>query len=249
MRALEGRQTLFLARQRRAHPLAYGLVGLALSWAFASVGCLYDSKHRCGERQVYLENVDLCACAEGYGLIDGVCQKCAEHERALAALGCTCEVGYARDSATGSCVKADIGKPCTSDTDCGGGDLTCHFPTSTDGYCTQTGCAQSSDCGATDYQCNRDGPVTFCQRPPTGMRSPCASDADCAGFEANHCEVINRKFCIVGGCASNPNICPPDEICCDILASRRSVCVATEALINGSCPGGGSIVPRTGGAQ
>jgi hypothetical protein len=237
-------QAFPVPNRRLVRRLACGILAMALTGALASAGCLYDPKDRCGDRQIYQPDIDFCACADGYGLIDGVCQKCGEHEHGVRMSGCVCEEGYARASASEPCTKIDIGKFCATDEDCGGGKLSCHVVNSQDGYCTETGCATSSDCTVPIYQCNRDQTVTYCQRPPTGLLNPCASDADCAGFEADYCEVIDNKFCIVGNCAPNPAICQPDDVCCNIIAGGISVCIPASAVPNGNCPGGGTIVPR-----
>ena len=52
----------------------------------------------------------------------------------------------------------------------------------------------------------------------TGEDRPCASDADCAGFEATFCDIFVTGTCLVRGCSVAPNSCSVGRECCDLSA-------------------------------
>jgi hypothetical protein len=72
----------------------------------------------------------------------------------------------------------------------------------------------------------------------------CASDADCAQYDARHCEIYLLKTCLVKDCAAEAVSCYAGSVCCDYSRAflPLSVCLQVENLENGACPVGGAIV-------
>jgi hypothetical protein len=71
---------------------------------------------------------------------------------------------------------------------------------------------------------------------PTGEGQPCASEADCAGFEASFCEIYVSRTCLVSGCSLSPDSCPAGEECCDVtavgLVGLPTLCLAAGLCAN-----------------
>ncbi|HEX2679105.1 MAG TPA: hypothetical protein VHM19_20790, partial [Polyangiales bacterium] len=107
-------------------------------------------------------------------------------------------------------------------------------------------CKSSADCDTTvDYACNDRVSPSFCERPPRGLGTSCASDADCAGFTASYCEALSSHVCLVNECKADPDRCHGDWACCDIALLGGSICVPPSEVMNGMCPAGGTLIPRT----
>jgi len=220
----------------RLVPVAF-LLGLGTSGA----GCLYDSDDRCGENQ-RLDGKQ-CVCEDGYGRGGDGCVQCAETEDGNPVGPCQCKVGLIRLAEGGDCVEA-AGKECELDADCPEGEFgTCHVEGDT-GYCTSVDCAaEAGDCPG-DFACNDRVETPFCERPPTGLGTSCSEQEDCEGFEASYCETLSEKVCLMAGCADDPSICHGDWVCCDIGLIGASLCIPPSELDGGSCPVGGTLVPR-----
>jgi hypothetical protein len=67
---------------------------------------------------------------------------------------------------------------------------------------------------------------------PTGVGKPCASDADCAGLDADYCELFVSKTCLVKNCTVTPDSCYQGSECCSFagvagLETVPNICLAT----------------------
>jgi hypothetical protein len=188
-------------------------VGRYVSWVVCLAACVYDPEAPCGESHQLDAKGQHCICAEGMGNDGGGgCRPCTSDEVWTA----------------GVCIVAtDAGRDCDpANPDCPS-PLTCHEPV---GYCTMTDCGE---CPAGFY-CDTSTTPSYCQRPPTGQAAPCSSAADCAGFEATYCEMIQGHVCLVQGCTLSPNDCFYGWSCCDLtLLIGVTLCVP-----DGECPTG-----------
>lgn len=206
-------------------------VGLVL--ALVPVGCLYDSKHRCGNNQHEIE-YDRCVCDDGFIADKYGCHACGDKEE-VKQNACVCVEGYGRTSTDGPCepLPETQGIAC-NDTDmpCPAGEFElCHIDSGAEGYCTNS-CKSDDDC-VNDYRCHDLGADSFCRRQATGHGDECASDDDCAGKEADYCEVIQSHLCLVRCSAGNTAGCFEGESCCD-FAIFNPICVpTTECMKNG----------------
>jgi hypothetical protein len=196
-------------------------------------GCIYDDDERCGPHMVVSE-VDACVCEAGYVLVGKECITCPEHERAQGG-GCVCEDGYERLGEDAACtVLPDSG----AGADCA--DAACTDPVfsycaeapNADRYCTSRGCVTTADCPDT-YACAKSAQGSFCQRTPRGMTSPCESDDDCAGYEANFCETLLSHSCLVQGCSLSQNDCFEGWECCDVTSYGMPIPIC---IPEGNCP-------------
>lgn len=209
--------------------------------------CLVDLDARCGEHQHYDSAQGVCLCDADAELVGNACVLCAEHEVGSPD-GCVCVDGYVRPTATDGCqALAGLGEDCSSDAECGEAEYAyCRLEAgASSGYCTARDCAGGAACPG-DYSCNAREAVSFCQRPPSGLGQACSSSDDCAGNEASYCETVVAKSCVVNGCASDPDKCYGDWVCCDIGLLSQSLCVPPSQLEAGNCPAGGTLVPREG---
>jgi len=209
-----------------------------------SPGCLYDSNDRCGDDQ-RLEGKE-CVCEDGFGRSGNGCVACGENEVGNPTGPCLCKNGLIRLVDGGECVEA-AGAACTVDADCPEGDFgDCHIEDDpADGYCTLLDCTPEHDDCPGDFACNDRDAVPFCERPPTGLGHGCTKQSDCEGFEADYCETLSEKVCLVAGCAQDPSICHGDWVCCDIGLIGNSLCIPPNELDgDGNCPVGGTLVPR-----
>ena len=234
----------------RKHPNSTGArwcaLLLPLFCAFSAPACLVDLDHRCGENQHYdSENVN-CACDADFALVGASCVPCAENEVGSAA-GCVCADGFSRATPEAACeALAALGQECQSDADCGDARYGyCHLGSGEDaGYCTAPDCSTAADC-PTDYGCNTRESPSYCEAPPDGLGIACTSSADCEGHTAAYCETVQAHACLVNDCASDPNRCHGDWVCCDIGLLSQSLCIPPDQLEGGNCPVGGSLIPRT----
>jgi len=205
------------------------------------VGCLYDKDDPCGPNQVTLEGVpgvnegeEMCVCAPNtVPGPEGGCVACGAHE-IVGATGCACEPGYARgpDNVCAE-VTGGAGLPCTTDAECL--DLAApHCEPSIGGdasYCTSQNCDATS-CGA-GFSCNLAATPTYCQRAPTGFGEACASDADCASFDATFCNAFGGNVCYVRDCTQAPDSCTPGLHCCVLAAFAQPNLCLPETI---ACP-------------
>lgn len=69
-----------------------------------------------------------------------------------------------------------------------------------------------------------------------GVDTPCTSDADCAGFDANFCETAVSGSCLVKECdPTDPKACSPGHHCCEFPSlGLPNLCVSAE-LSGGVC--------------
>jgi hypothetical protein len=198
-------------------------------WWWA-IGCVYDPDDRCSPGQVVIEH-DRCACAPGLVAIDGVCQGCPENE--LEQNGaCVCVEGYVRDGAGLPCLEAapGLGIECSDDTDCTEDPFTYCRPDPAGDYCTSSDCSSSDDCSG-GYACDSDETPAYCMRPPLGQSAPCASDDDCADYEADFCVPVGN-VCLVQGCGDGSVECFEGWTCCDLSSFGQP----TLCLPEGECP-------------
>lgn len=202
---------------------------LGVLLAVASVtGCLYDPADRCGPHE-RLSDGDTCVCEADAVVVGHACAPCPTGE-VVVGEACACADGLVRDPATRACVAAPAGQgaacsasvPCATDTD----------PLCTAaGYCSRA-CTTPGDCVG-GYACDLGAATPYCVRPPTGLQTPCATSADCAGFEASYCETVVAHVCLVAGCVVGGDDCFVGWSCCDLT----SVGIATTLCVpEGQCP-------------
>jgi hypothetical protein len=223
-----------------------GALAVLLTLASAT-SCLFDARERCGAHQVYDSAGARCVCDSTYVLSGSGCAACGEHEVGTAD-GCVCEDGFFRATPDAACAEnTALGAACATDADCpdpsyGHCQPSAHGAGA--GYCTSTACtAGASECPG-DYACNTRSEPSFCEAPPSGIGTACATGADCAGLEANYCEAVSSQSCLVNECKADPNKCFGDWVCCDIGLLSQSLCLPPSALEDGACPAGGSLIPR-----
>ena len=209
--------------------------------ALVLTACLYDASDRCGDDQVF-DGVQ-CVCAEGFGLVAGACEPCGDNEVGDPTGPCACTDGLVRLTPDGECTEA-LGQACESHDECSSAAAPYCATTTGGGYCTLVDCEPGGNDCPGDYACNDRGDVPFCERPPSGLGVPCSSDVECSGYEANFCESLQERACLVAGCVSDPNICHGDWVCCDLAILGTSLCVPPSQLSAGSCPAGGTLVSR-----
>jgi hypothetical protein len=220
-------------------------LGLPLAALWLAPACLVDLDDRCGEHQTFDAEQGNCACTGDYALVNDHCEPCGEHETGSPD-GCVCSEGFSRATPDAACTElAGLGQECQSDADCGDPSYSyCHQPAATaTGYCTAPGCSSAADC-PTDYGCNTRQAPAFCERPPLGLGIACTSSDDCAGNTASYCETVSAHACVVNGCKPDPTVCHGDWLCCDIGLLSESLCVPPDALEDGNCPAGGTLIPR-----
>lgn len=218
---------------------------VVLIGAFSTAGCIIDEQ-RCDAHQVEISgDFALCVCEPNavFNASGAGCTPCAENE--VVANGvCACAAGFAKPSADAGCMASSVGSPCSATVPCMAAFPYCVLTGGTEGYCSTQGCTSNADCAA-NYTCETQDGSRYCKRPPTGFGSPCASNAECASFEANYCETLSTKTCILQGCAVGTVSCPNEWACCDfsaLLGSPLSVCAAPATLVGGNCPSGGTRV-------
>lgn len=182
--------------------------GLLLSaFLLAASGCIYDDAEVCGPNE-RVGDSGACVCVKGYAAdANGDCVK---QKPAAAALGAECDVND---------------NPCTDEK-----FSECHVTDGTAGYCTNTGCKTTDDCDGTFY-CDTGEEPSYCRRVPTGQGEPCATMADCEGFEASYC-LVNpiMAACLVPDC--DDTSCTPNWNCADlsgVFPGTPKLCI-TEAM-------------------
>ena len=218
---------------------------LPLTALWLAPACLVDLDNRCGEHQHYDAAQGNCTCSGDYALVNDHCEPCGAHETGSAD-GCVCAEGFARATPSAACAElAGLGQDCATDADCGDPQYGyCRLESGgAPGYCTAPDCSSAADC-PTDFGCNTRETPAFCERPPEGLGTACTTSRDCAGKPASYCESVSAHACVVNDCKPDPNKCHGDWLCCDIGLLSQSLCVPPDALENGNCPAGGSLIPR-----
>ena len=202
----------FINQRLRAKPGARAKRRVLLgALAVAAAGCVLDTDDRCGPNQVAFEGDERCVCAEGSAYTPDGCVPCGEHE-SVTPTGCACVAGYLRgDDGVCAEVVGGIGVACTSDAECTNPTYPHCQTGSGGGYCTSLNCDAGCD---GDYSCNLAASPTYCQRAPTGVGTACTSDADCASFDANYCELFVSRTCLVRDCSVSPESCFSGFECC-----------------------------------
>lgn len=208
-------------------------------------GCIYDADDRCGAHQHYEKGA--CLCDEGTRQNDyrNGCVPCGVNEVGVAN-ACTCAPGFGRPTEGGACepVSAGLGKSCSEGAQACTDEKypACFAPREGEPYCTREGCTSSAECGG-GYACDTGATPTVCVRLPTGIGTKCASDGECAGFEANDCETYVLNICMVSGCNRDDVTCFAGSVCCDysLVSLPVSLCIPRENLESGKCPLGGAI--------
>lgn len=206
--------------------LALGIVVPVLG---ALMACTYDPNNRCDQNeQLYGDGIK-CVCVKGAAMTATGCVMCGENQ-VPGDGGCACAPGYAPTADGGSCVAVPAGLGVA----CGGDGGSCADPTYNHcegadagaGYCTNTGCASSSDC-ANGYGCSTAESPSVCLRPPSGMGQSCMTNADCAGTQATYCDTFVSHQCLVQGCTVTPNDCFVGWQCCDLsgFGVPQPICV------------------------
>jgi hypothetical protein len=90
---------------------------------------------------------------------------------------------------------------------------------------------------AEGYTVSADGGCApMAANAPTGVGKPCASDADCAAFDADYCELAVGKTCRVKNCMRNPSNCFEGFDCCDFSKTPGFESLPTLCLEAGLCP-------------
>ena len=205
---------------------------LALAAAIVG-GCIYDEDARCGPHMV-VSDIDACVCEEGYVLVGKECITCPEHE-VVQGSGCVCAEGYERLSEGSACSLRPESGP---GADCSVAECTdpafetCVNAPNGDQYCTSRDCASTADCPET-FACVTSAQGSFCQRSPTGIGSPCASDDDCQGYEATFCETLISHACLVQGCSLSQDDCFEGWECCDVTSYGMPIPIC---IPEGNCP-------------
>ena len=194
----------------------------------ATAGCLYDPDDRCGAHQ-RLDDHDTCVCDDGAVVVGYACEPCPAGEVVVDG-ACTCPAGQVRDPLPHGCVAGPTGQgaACSPTAACAtAADPLC----TSDGYCSR-GCTGPGDCVG-GYACDVGAPQPFCVRPPSGLQAPCASSADCAGYEASYCETSVSNVCLVAGCVVGADDCFIGWVCCDLtgFGIDTTLCVP-----EGQCP-------------
>jgi len=236
----------------RGEPAAWVMRGrgpvLPVLLGVLASSCVFDSGDRCGPNQRYFEEGDNCVCDDGWVVAadgDG-CVACGEHQVAMGG-ECVCEDGYT-PGGDGSCTQAPEGLGASCEP---GGEVSCagdydHCATGADGsgYCTLQGCSDDGDCDS-GYACEQGSP-RYCSRPPTGQGQSCASDDDCADYEASFCESLVTMMCAVEGCKALGGACHGGFTCCDFSSVAPtldfSLCVPPDQLMDGACPFGATEI-------
>ena len=105
------------------------------------------------------------------------------------------------------------------------------FAASTEGQCIEGYTKEEGNCIATNLTIPDE------ELPQqTGVDTPCTSAADCAGFDANFCEMQVSGSCLVQACDPlDPKACSPGHHCCTFTSrGLPNLCVSAE-LSGGVC--------------
>lgn len=192
--------------------------------------CVYDASDRCGPHQVFEDR--RCVCDAESAWTETGCVPCGADE-VPGANGCTCKPGYSKPQADGVCepTPTGLGAPCDVNTPCVDAAFDhCEVGTDDKGYCTNTGCSETTACSG-GYACDAQVTPSVCRRPPVGLAMSCTSAADCAGTEATYCDAYQTHSCLVEGCSLSPDNCFSGWECCDLSAFGvpQPICVAQGA--------------------
>jgi hypothetical protein len=211
------------------------LMYAAMPW----LGSCLLNDNRCDKYEVARQgDLTICECVpgtvrdpRGYG-----CLPCGDNE-VVKENKCTCKDGFARNTPDGACLETMLGASCSDDNPCASAFPRC-VANDAGGYCTTEGCDEPSSCTGDGWACNKTGATSYCERPPSGNGTPCLADSECASFEADYCEKVQSKTCLVQGCATGEKKCFGDYACCDFtFVGIPSLCVPQVALsADGKCP-------------
>lgn len=219
--------------QFRARSLPRALLRVSIVCLLPGLGatsCLPENTAQCGTEQGLVDGA--CVCPEGYLIRGEECVACGPNE-VVQGKQCVCAPGYERDKKDRCQLVAVPAPPpgTSSAPPCDGGD--CGAPTA-DAADDATACVDTEDCPGNAY-CDLTVTPAACREPPTGQGTTCASDADCAGFEASYCETVVSRTCLVSNCSPSLNNCSDDFLCCDFASmGLPSLCVS-KALSGGVC--------------
>ncbi|MEQ8272811.1 MAG: hypothetical protein RMA76_42215 [Deltaproteobacteria bacterium] len=194
---------------------------ICLGLALVVSGCILDAEHRCGPNQVLTPD-EACVCDDvSIWNSDGTaCEPCPFDEVPVGG-ACACPEGLQRAADGVNCLLAPAPDPVAEAPPA---------PIENPPPVELARCEVHEDCEDGAY-CRPEGEAASCRAIPTGMGETCASHADCAAFEAAYC-VPQGDVCLVSGCSSDPDDCPPDWGCCGLSAfGFEDVCVPV-----GTCP-------------
>lgn len=244
--ALQTGESMAIARLRWCFPLV--AIGCAVLTTLAADACIIAGD-KCGPHQVEMGDFHtFCACAPG-SVVDATrhgCVPCGENQE-VEGEACVCKSGFVKESEDGECAKSDIGGACSEASACQDPYPYCVQDAGSEaGYCTANDCSTNADCPG-GWSCETAAETRYCKKPPSGLNTPCDTDADCTGFEAAHCETLQTHVCVVAGCAGDGVTCPSEWSCCDfsaLLGAKLSLCLTEDQLIGGTCPGGGNRVTK-----
>ena len=102
-------------------------------------------------------------------------------------------------------------------------------------------------CACPDGKVLREGACVAADEPdagratPTGQGMACtAGGGECTGLDADYCEAILLKQCLVRGCSVGGDDCSPGWTCCAIAAAGTTLCLEQARLVqelgSASCP-------------
>lgn len=190
-------------------------------------GACIDDSERCGSNMVFDEKRYACFCDDHSVSLDGSCKACAADEVVVGGV-CGCPPGEVKNEANLCAAVAGLGDPCSADQPCSDATYNVCAPAtagSSAGTCTSS-CTSDADCSPS-YTCAVWESAPYC-RQFSGLGAGCASDADCAGFDATVCDTYLSHTCIVAGCSVNANDCPRGLTCCDLSAfGAGTACLET----------------------
>ena len=193
--------------------------------AVLASACIAESD-RCGANMSYNAKHNTCLCASNAVPVVGGCRACASDE-IVAGDSCACAPGEAKNDANVCAFVAGLGDPCSATQACGDATYSYCAPASagsTAGTCTKT-CATDTDCGAS-HTCATWEAQPYC-REFSGVGDACATQADCAGLDAQACDTVQSHACVVAGCSVDADNCPRGNSCCDLSAfGAGTVCMA-----------------------
>lgn len=181
------------------------LAGLILP-AATITSCAYDGDNRCGQGQTYSDELTRCVCSSGFAHTPDGCIECGKNETPAGA-SCACKSGYVRPRPQAACEREPAAQPPSGD---GGSALPDGDAGSTDGTCTENDdCEEGQACHIGN---------AACMSPPPGLGKTCASDVDCAGSGAEHCDIFFTQTCQEKNCSFDPDSCFVGTECCDLSA-------------------------------
>ena len=98
-------------------------------------------------------------------------------------------------------------------------------------------CKNITDCEDGHY-CDLTLDPPRCMSPPSGQGVACTSQEDCEAFDADYCETLISKTCLVQGCDPVLNNCTPGFDCCDFSFMDLPALCIDSTLSGGVCQTG-----------